>query len=98
MSKKTVLTEMRVKEVNPELVRGLKHALKQAEDGVIVGFIGLYLFHNSQVGSVWVDTPRWWHTRISSDRVLGALERLKHHILGAETIDEEEPLNPEEGD
>lgn len=82
------LQEIRPAEPNPFLIKALESLLERAKTGELQGYVGLFMFNNQTVDEAWIETPKWWHTEISCDRAVGALERLKHKLLAIRVSDE----------
>ena len=66
---------------NPKMIEMAEKLLADAKAGEIVGFVGCLMFKDQQVDDTWVESPHWWHTSVSSDRIIGALSRLKFRLL-----------------
>ncbi len=75
------IKELRIKEPNPALVHHLKRMLGDAETGNLQGLVGVAIFDNSTTDQFWYDTPKWYHTCVLADRIIGALERCKYKLL-----------------
>lgn len=77
-------TPIRAKAPNPKLIEQLEKMLFDAQQGEMQGFVGVVIFENGDTSETWVDPPRAHRDRtISGDRILGALERAKFHLLAS---------------
>lgn len=76
------LRRIETRRPDPELVQRLEMLLEDAKRGEVVGFCGVLLFHEGQADYAWFDARLpGWDSSVVSDRVIGALERMKFLLL-----------------
>ncbi len=79
MQKTNKIQELKIHEANEKLIDLLEYFLKQAKSGELQGIVGIKLFDDGYTSSFWSNTPKQYHTKINSCRIIGEL-----HILQAE--------------
>lgn len=63
------------------MVRYAKRMLREAKSGELQGMAGVVIYDDGCTDDFWVMAPRTYNVRLLSDRMVGAIERLKHQLL-----------------
>lgn len=79
--KTTNLRDIKIHEPSPLLVEAMKKMLEDAESGLLQGMVGVCIFEAGNVDQFWYDPPKWYHTSVLADRIVGALERCKYKLM-----------------
>lgn len=63
------------------MVKMCENLLADAKSGELQGVMGLVIYDNGNTDQFWADPPKQYHVTVISDRMVGALERMKHQVL-----------------
>lgn len=76
-----IFTELRPKVPNDRLIAYLETLLEDARSGEVVSVAGALIFHGGNSSEFWVMADKSYDLHLHSDRLVGALERMKFQMM-----------------